>query len=64
MNELNLILFAAAIAAIMALLLKGGTSASLRVAIRTSLVFMLGWSLAYQTYRPISWGQLSWRIKT
>ena len=62
MNELNLILLAAATAAIMALLLKGGTSASLRAAIRTSLVLLLGWSLAYQTYRPISWGRLSWGI--
>lgn len=62
MNELNLVLLAASIAAIMALLVWGGTSPSLRAAIRTTLVLLLAWSLGYQAHRPVSWTSVSWRI--
>jgi transporter family protein len=62
MSEFNLVLFAASIAAGMALLVRGPASPSLRAAIRTTIVLLLAWSLAYRANSPISWPDLSWRL--
>ena len=62
MNDTIVVLFAASIAAAMALLVRDGASPSLRAAIRTSAVLLLGWSLAYRAHRPIPWLSLTWRV--
>jgi transporter family protein len=62
MSELNLVLFAASIAAGMALLVRRGVSSSMRAAVRTTIVLLLAWALAYRANGPISWPDLSWRM--
>ncbi len=62
MIEINLVLLAASVAAIMALLVRGGKSPSLRAAIRTTLVLLLAWAFAYKANSPISWSLFSWRV--
>jgi transporter family protein len=62
MIEINLVLLAAAVAAIMALLVREGKGPSLRAAIRTTLVLLLAWALAYKANSPVSWSLLSWRV--
>jgi|SRR5579859_2237565 len=63
MNETALVVLAAAVAAGMASLIRAGASASLRAAIRTSVVLFLGWLLAYRAYGPLSWSSLGARIR-
>jgi uncharacterized membrane protein len=62
MSKVSLVLLAAWVAAVMALLVRSGVSASLRAAVRTTIVAALGWSLVYLGNRPVCWPVLSWRV--
>lgn len=62
MKEASIVMLAALVAAGMALLLRAGASPSLRAAIRTPVVLVLGWSLAYSGGRSVSLAALSWRV--
>jgi uncharacterized membrane protein len=62
MSGLSLFLLAAWVAAVMALLVRSGVGASLRAAVRTTIVSVLAWILAYVGNRPVYWPALSWRV--
>jgi uncharacterized membrane protein len=58
-TESMLVFLSAAAAMFMVALLRSGASAELRAAIRTTLVVVLGWGLAYRRYGLESWPHLS-----
>ena len=62
MKDTGIVMLAVVVAGSMALLLRAGASPSLRAAIRTTVVVVLGWSLAYSAERSVSLADLSWRI--
>ena len=62
MGKVSLVLLAAWVAAVMALLVRSGVSASLRAAVRTTIVPALAWTLAYLGNHPVCWPELSWRV--
>jgi len=62
MSETSLVVLAATVAAAMAFLVRAGATPSLRTAIRTSVVLLLGWTLAYRTDGTISLAGITLRI--
>jgi uncharacterized membrane protein len=62
MNDTNLVILAACVAAAMAFLVRAGAGPSLRTALRTTAVVALGWDLAYSANRPLSPSMLTWRV--
>jgi uncharacterized membrane protein len=62
MKETGIVMLAALVAAGMGLLVRAGVGPTLRAAIRTTVVFVLGWSLAYVAEPPASLAALSWRL--
>ena len=61
MTEPMAILLSATVAFFMVALAKADVSADLRAAIRTTVVVVLGWSLAYAQNGLKSWSSLSWQ---
>ena len=59
MPESTLILLSAAVAAFMVTLVRAGFPASLRAAIRTTVIVVIGWGLACAHYRLNIWSHLS-----
>ncbi|MBI2926698.1 MAG: EamA family transporter [Verrucomicrobia bacterium] len=62
MNQTDIVVLAVVVAASMALLVRAGVNPSLRAAIRTTVVLVLGWGLAYVAERPVAFPALSWRV--
>jgi len=64
MSELTLALVAAGCAGAMVLLLRAGANADLRAALRTTMVLLVGWSLAWTAHPVASLHGLSKRTWT
>ena len=64
MNELTLAFVAAGCAGAMVLLLRAGANADLRAALRTTMVLLVGWSLAWTAHPVASLHGLSKRTWT
>lgn len=54
MNETALALVAAGCAGAMVILVRAGASADLRAAVRTTMIFVVGWSFALATHPVVS----------
>jgi uncharacterized membrane protein len=61
MSGAALTVLAAGVAGAMAFLVRAGATASLRSALRTSAVVLLGWTLAYRAHGPMDWPSVDWR---
>lgn len=61
MDDLMVIVLAISAACFMANLARGGASPSLKAAIRTTLVIILAWSLAYAKFGRATWSSLQWQ---
>lgn len=63
MNNAIVIILAASAAGFMVTLAKAGASPDFRAAIRTTLVLVLAWSLAWSHFGWKSWSGLTWQIQ-
>ncbi len=63
MTETTQMVIAAMVALSMVALARSRASADLRAAIRTTVVVILGWGLAYAHYELKSWSSLSWQVQ-
>jgi len=63
MTEPMAILLSATVAFFMVALAKSGVSADLRAAVRTTVVVVLGWALAYAHCGLNSGSRLSWQVQ-
>jgi transporter family protein len=59
MNETALVLIATGCAGAMVMLVRAGASADLRAAVRTTMILLVGWSVALATYPTRSLHSLS-----